>query len=187
MVRILERPLVKPSVARAAVEETRDDPLLYAGVSLMLLAGLRPSEVTSLLVRDWSPGDDPQLTVGGVRRPRTIRVAQSAADRIEDYLGDEETAPEEPLLLGLKTQGIPHMVHRVFQDRMQQAQLGVDAHDLRRAAIATVLEDGAPMQHVEAYFGISKTDLVGKQLVPLRDGYDRGIAAVLEETFAGRL
>ena len=39
------------------------------------------------------------------------------------------------------------------------------------------------MAHIEAYFGVSK-GLDRKTLVEVREGYDKGIAAVLESAFA---
>lgn len=184
MVRAVVRPILPTSVARAAVEATKDDPLLYAASSLMLLAGLRCGEATSLLVRDWSRGKDPKLTVRGLRMPegRTIRVAPSAATAIDAYLAGEEAEPDEPLLIGLRPNGIPHFLPKVFRDAMRRAGLDVSVHDLRRAAEAAVLEDGTPVAHVAAYFGMSKA--ADEQLTLVPDGYNRGIAVVLERTFA---
>lgn len=180
MTRTLERPILPVATARVALEATKHDVLLHAGASLMLLAGLRPTEVTGLLVRDWEPGEDPGLTV----RERTIRVAPSAAATVSRYLAGQDAEPDEPLLLGLKIDGAPHVLHRVFRDAMRAAYLDVGVHDLRRAAVAVVLDDGTPMQHVEAYFGLSKTE-ARTDLAPLREGYDVGIAAALEAAFAG--
>jgi integrase len=156
---------------------------LYAATSLMLFAGLRCGEATSLLVRDWAPGADPKLTVRGLRPPegRTIRVAPSAAAAIDGYLAGEETEPDEPLLIGLRPNGIPHFLPKVFRDAMRRAGLDVSVHDLRRAAEAAVLEDGTPVAHVDAYFGMSKA--AGQPPTSPPEGYDRGIAEVLERTF----
>jgi integrase len=170
---------------RDAVAATRGDVLLHVGASLMLLAGLRASEVAGLLVQDWQSGDDPKLTVDRTRQGRTIRVAPSADALIGAYLAGEDAELDEPLLLGLKVQGVKHMLPNLFQEVMKRGGWHVDVHDLRHAAVAAVLETGAPMRHVEAYFGISKTDLGRKDLVPIREGYDREIAAVLEEAFGG--
>ncbi|MEU6777371.1 hypothetical protein [Streptomyces sp. NPDC046759] len=63
---------------------------------------------------------------------------------------------------------------------MRPAGFDVTVHDLRRAAEAAVLEDGTPAAHVDTYFGISTTAVA---LASIPDGYDRGIAAVLETTF----
>lgn len=184
MTRTLERPILSVSTARAALDATKHDVLLHAGTSLMLLAGLRPTEVTGLLVRDWEPGEDPKVTVGTERRQRTIRVAPSAAAAVDGYLAGQAVDPDEPLLLGLRPAGVPDVLHRVFRDAARAAYLDVGVHDLRRAAVAAALEDGASMRHVEAYFGLSKTE-ARTDLAPLRDGYDVGIVAALEAAFAG--
>lgn len=170
---------------RDAVAATRGDVLLHAGASLMLLAGLRSSEVAGLLVGDWQPGGDPKVTVRSARRERTIRVAPSAAAIIDEYLNGEDTEPNEPLLLGLKVQGVEHMLPKLVQEVMTRGGWDVGVHDLRRTAVGVVL-NVAPMQQVEAYFGIFKTDPSRKDLSPIREGYDRDIAAVLEKAFGGR-
>lgn len=183
MTTTLGRPPLTAPTARAALDATKGDVLLHAGTSLMLLAGLRPSEAVGLLVRDWAPGDDPRLTVRTERRQRTIRIAPTAAAVIDAYLGDQETEPDEPLLLGLKVGAIPHLLHQVFAEAMRRADLDVRVHDLRRTAMAAVLEDGAPVAHIAAYFGLSK--LLEQKTPPPQEGYDVGIAAILETTFAG--
>lgn len=177
------RPILTTAVARAALEATKGDVLLLAGTSLMLLAGLRPGEVDSLLVRDWAPGDDPRVTVRSERRERVIRVAPSAASVVDGYLRGQDAEPDEPLLLGLRPEGNPHLLHQLFQRAMGSAGLKVGVHDLRRAAMAEVLADGAPMTHVVRYFGLSRA-LDRKELAVVPEGYDTGIAALLEATFA---
>ncbi|MGW0311991.1 hypothetical protein [Streptomyces flavidovirens] len=181
--RTLTRPILPTDVARAALAATRHDVLLHAGVSLMLLAGLRPGEIRNLQVKDWMPGEDPRMRVRSDRLERTIRIAPSAAGPLDAYLAGEEVEPDEPLLLGLKPAGVPHLLHRVFRDAMQQAGLDVSVHELRQAAIAEVLVDGTPVLHVEAYFGLSKAP-GRKDLVAVSEGYDVGIAACLEAAFA---
>ncbi|MFD8389875.1 hypothetical protein ACFV2N_11900 [Streptomyces sp. NPDC059680] len=56
MIKAVERPILRATLARATLAATHDDPLLYAAASLILLAGLRSSEVGQLLVHDWAPG-----------------------------------------------------------------------------------------------------------------------------------
>lgn len=182
MVRPIERPILSPAAARATVEATRDDPLLYAGASLMLWAGLRPAEVTGLLVRDWLPREDPQLTVGG-RRERTIRVAPSAAAAVGAYLAGHVTRPDEPLLLGLKVRAADGVLPRAFRDFMLSSVLDVSGHDLRRTAVAVVRDAGVPLVEISAYFGVTKGERIAERLAAVPEGYDRRIAALLEQTF----
>ncbi|WP_329143375.1 tyrosine-type recombinase/integrase [Streptomyces sp. NBC_01456] len=176
---LLQRPILSGAEGRAVLAATRDDPLVHASAALMLLAGLRPQEVSELQVRDYVLGER-RLHVGSVRRPRIIRIAPSAAAAVDAYLEGQDADPGEPLLVGL--QGVK--VVTLFSAAMRAAGLDVRAHDLRRSAMAAVLEDGAPVQHLEAYFGITKS-ASRKDLVPVREGYDEGIAAVLEAEFAG--
>ncbi|MFF8784876.1 hypothetical protein [Streptomyces sp. NPDC015125] len=174
------RPLPTTALARAALTAVSGDVELHAAATLMLLVGLRPGEVQRLRILDWTPGVEPRLTIRSDRRERTIRIAPSAASALDEHLEGENAELGEPLLLGLEYHWF---VHRLFRDAMQQAGLDVDVLDLRRAAMAAVLEDGTPMQHIEAYFGIAKSP-GRKDLVPVREGYDEGIAAVLEAEFA---
>lgn len=178
--RNLPRPVPSVVDTRSALAACRSDPTLYAGAALMLFAGVRTGEVRRLLVRDWLPGDDPQLMIRSRVAERTIRLAPSAANALNDYLIGEDTEPGEPLLLGLNRQG---WLENVFNNAARAASLDIRVHDLRRAAIAAVLEDGTPMAHIEAYFGVSK-GLDRKTLVEVREGYDKGIAAALESAFA---
>jgi integrase len=145
----------------------------------MLLAGLRPSEIRHALVEDWVGGDDPKLTVRGRVGGRTIRVAPTAARAVDTYLAGEDAKPDEPLLVGLDAE---RQLARAVRRTTQWTGLDVGVHDLRRAAIAAVLEDGTPCAHIEAYFGLSRPE--GRRVVPVREGYDRGITAMLEATFA---
>lgn len=186
MVKAAVRPMLSASTARAALAATEDDLLLHAASSLLLLAGLRSGEATTLVVEDWQPGDDPRLAVRGLRTApdRTIRVAPTAAAAVDAYLAGQDAEPGEPLLLGLRPGGRGQFLPALFRDAMLRAGLEVSVHDLRRAAVAEVVADGTPVGHVEAYFGISKADEGRKDPAPLRDGYDRGIAAVLEQAFA---
>jgi len=57
------------------------------------------------------------------------------------------------------------------------------SHRFASAAIATVLGDGTPVQHVEAYFGLG-TISSRTGLLPTREGYDIGDVDVLEQAFA---
>ncbi|MGW0780285.1 hypothetical protein [Streptomyces sp. NPDC002913] len=171
------RPVLLPEVGRAALAATRGDAAVHVGAALMLLAGLRPGEVSDLLVRDWIPGADPKMTVPGRPGP-AIRVAPTAATAVDAYLASQNAELDEPLLVGLERDSLPYL----FADAARQAQLTVHAHDLRRAAMAVVLEDGTPVRHLEAYFGASKAP-ARHGLLPMEEGYDRGIVSVLESTF----
>lgn len=178
------RPPLTPAVARAALAATADDVMLHAAAVLMLLAGLRRGEATGLLVGDWHPGEDPKLTVRSRVQERTIRVAPTVAAAVDDLLAGEDAEPDEPLLLGLKPRGIPFMLHRRFDDATKRVSLDAAIHDLRRTAQAVVVEDGTPVTHVGAYFGLH-VNVEGEPLVPVPEGYDRGIVQVLEAAFAG--
>ncbi|MFJ2110660.1 tyrosine-type recombinase/integrase [Streptomyces sp. NPDC087850] len=176
---VAPRPIPSPTDVRALLAATRDDRLLYAGVSLLAFTGLRRGEVGELNVADYEP-TVPRLRVTG-SSPRTIRIAPSAATALDAYLADQVASPDEPLLLGLQqTATIGRLVSRATET----AGVSLGIHDLRRAAMAAVLDDGTPVSHVEAYFGLSRT-LGRKDLTPISDGYDVGIAAALETTFSG--
>lgn len=175
----LQRPILTSTQGRAVLAATRDDPLVHAGATLMLLAGLRPQEAADLYVSDYEPGER-RLRPGSERNPRTIRIAPSAAAALDAYLDGQDATPDGHLLHGLR--GVKAVT--LFAATMRQAGLSARVHDLRRAAMATVLDDGTPMQHVQQYFGLAKST-ARTELVPVREGYDAGIAAVLEAEFAG--
>lgn len=165
--------------ARAVLATARQDVLVHAGVALLLLAGLRPSEVEALRVRDYERGDGgPRLRTGTDRHPRAIRIAPSAGAAVDAYLAAQDTDPEDFLLPELRTTRLVQLV----RGTAEAAGVSAGVHDLRRAAVAVVLEDGAPVAHVEGYFGMGKAP-VRTDLVPVRSGYDAGIAGVLERTF----
>lgn len=169
-------PLSVP-VARAVLPSVEHDPMMYAGAALMLLAGLRPGEVSRLTIADYEPGPEPRVTVDGNRR---IRIAPTAAASLDAYLDGQDTEPDEPLLYGFH-QRHGDMMRRVFEEKTEQARLHVSMHDLRQAAMRAALEDGAPVAHIDAYFGTDKT----RQLDPrdLADGYDAAMARTLEAAF----
>ncbi|MFJ1995334.1 hypothetical protein [Streptomyces asiaticus] len=172
--------ILRTTDARAVFSQARADALAHAGVGLLLLAGLRPAEVEALRVADYITGaDGPRLRTGTFRHPRTIRIAPSAAAAVDAYLAAQEVDEEDFLLPELRATRLARLV------RATAGTVGVQAgvHDLRKAAVAAVLGDGAPVQHVEAYFGMSKTP-GRRDLVPVREGYDSGIAGVLERAFA---
>lgn len=178
-----QKPLMPIATARAVLESTRSDKLLYAATSLLLLVGLRRVEVTELLIGDWSSGGEPQVTIRDRRRVRKIRVAVTAAQAIGVQLGANEADSGEPLLRGLQTARNSYRLSRLFRANMQQAGLDAAVPDLRRAAIAAVVRRGTPQAHIEAYFGLLKA-ATGKRLAPTPEGFDREIAALLEEEFA---
>ncbi|MCQ6250928.1 tyrosine-type recombinase/integrase [Streptomyces malaysiensis] len=178
---MLTTDIIPAADARAVLAQSRGNALAHAGVALLLLAGLRPGEVEALRVADYERGGDgARLRTGALRHPRGIRIASSAAAALDAYLATQAGVDEEDFLLPeLRTTRLVQLV------RGSAAAAGVQAgvHDLRKAAVAAVLEDGAPVSHVEAYFGMSKAP-GRKDLVPVRDGYDAGIADVLEHAFA---
>ncbi|WP_412079059.1 tyrosine-type recombinase/integrase [Streptomyces xanthophaeus] len=177
---LLDRPTLSADEARALLAETREDLPLYAAVSLMLFAGARPGEAGGATVADYEP-KSARIWLGqrwgGLRQ---VRIAPSAARAIDTYLAAQDADPEEPLFLGLQgANELPNLV------RWAALRAGVDAgvHSLRQAAIAAALYDGAPVSHIEAYFGIGKwVDPVQPAGVP--EGYDAAMARSLEVAFA---
>ncbi|HMG63267.1 MAG TPA: tyrosine-type recombinase/integrase [Streptosporangiaceae bacterium] len=176
--RTVERPLPTRLDARRVLAETRRDPLLYTSVSLLLFTGVRAGEVTSLAVGDYAPGSR-RLAVGGVRYPRTITIAPTAAGALDGYLGGEETAPDEPLLLGMRR----GWLYPLLKEAADRAGVTAGMHDLRRAAIAAVIEAGRPADEVQAYFGLS-VPLAANALTALPAGWDAQVASSLETAFA---
>lgn len=173
------RPLLPVADARAVLARARDDeePEVYAGVSLLLLAGLRPREVENLRVSNYRPMTR-QLDAA-TAHPRTIRIAASAAAAVDAYLATQVIDPEDYLLPGMRSTRLVQVVRGVAA----AAGVAAGVHELRRAAVGAVLDDGTPVHHVERYFGMSKAP-GRKDLLVVRDGYDVGIADVLEITFA---
>lgn len=171
-----DRSVLSRDEARRVLDAARDDALLYASVSLMLFAGLRPGEVAALDVRDYDAAV-PSICTGTLRRPRTICIARSAAVAVDAYLATQETEPDEPLLLGLYLRG-PRFRRRTAEG----GRVAIVSRDLRQAAIGAALAAGVPMSHVGAYFGMSKIG-VG-EVVPVPEGYDLAVAAALEEAFS---
>jgi integrase len=178
---VKSRPIISATDARALLTVTRGDRLFHAGVSLLLYAGLRRSEVSALLISDYMPGAEPRLRVGAGSgmAVRTIRIARSAAAALDAYLAGEDTAPDEPLLMGLQRRDWGRHVRHVAEE----TGVRITVHDLRRAAIAAALAGGASALHLEVYFGLSK--LPGRRdLLPVSERYDAAIAEALERAFA---
>ncbi|MFE2850538.1 hypothetical protein ACFXJO_05320 [Streptomyces lavendulae] len=177
---LLDRPTLSVQDAHLLLNETRDDPLLFAAASLMLFAGARPSEVGEVKVFDYEPGAAARIWLGrrweGLRQ---ISIAPSAARAIDSYLAAQDAAADEPLFLGL--QGADMLPKHV---RWAATRAGVDAgvHSLRQAAIAAALYDGAPVAHIEAYFGIGKW-VDPDQPAGVPEGYDVAMARTLEAAF----
>ncbi|MEU8839908.1 hypothetical protein AB0D97_12375 [Streptomyces roseus] len=177
---LLDRPALSVDEARVLLAETRQDPLLHAAASLMLLVGARPREVGEAVVSDYEPGESARIWLGrrwgGLRQ---VRIALSAARAIDAYLTTQDADPDEPLFLGLQEAStLTNLVRRAA------VRAGVDAgvHSLRQAAIAAALYDGAPVSHIEAYFGIGKwVDPVRPAGVP--EDYDMAMARTLEAAF----
>lgn len=177
---LLDRPALSVDEARALLAETRRDPLLYAATSLMLFAGARPQEAAEATIADYEPGAEPRIWLG--QRwvtQRQVCIAPAAARALDEYLATQDADPEEPLFLGLQEANVlPNLVRRAA------VRAGVDAgvHSLRQAAVSAALYDGAPVAHIEAYFGIGKwADPVRPAGLP--DGYDTAMARTLEAAF----
>lgn len=160
------RPSLSPAQVRAVCAAAAGDASVYARVTLAALAGARPLEVEGLRVGDLDASRGLLRLRGG--GDRTIRVAPSAVSAVEKAAAEPASGPG--LLDGWSVTRHVQIVRGVCREA------GVDAgvHELRQSAIAAVLEDGTPVHHIEAYFG------VGRCGRPVREGYDVGIAAVLE-------
>lgn len=177
---LLDRPALSVDDARMLLAETRQDPLLHAAASLMLLAGARPQEAAEATIADYEPGTEPRIWLG--QRwvtQRQVCIAPAAARALDEYLATQDADPEEPLLLGLQR---VNTVHDLVRRAGVHAGVDAGAHSLRRAAIAAAWEDGAPAGHIEAYFGINKA-VDPKALTSLPDGYDAAMARTLEAAF----
>ncbi|MEV8475968.1 hypothetical protein [Streptomyces sp. NPDC051173] len=172
------RALLTVGDARAVLAQARDDAPVHAAISLLLLAGLRPIEAEALQTADYRP-DTGQLQIRAARRPRTIRIAPTAGTALDTCLKTQNTGPGGYLLPGLSSTRFVQLVRGVAA----AAGISAGVHDLRHAAIEAVLGDGTPVAHIERYFGLARTR-DRKDLTALPEGYDAGIAAVLEQTFA---
>jgi integrase len=174
-----ELPPLSSPVARAILTRTAHDQLLHATTALLLYVGLRPTEAFALKVSDYTSGTEPTLMVTEGRwERREIRIAPSAAAALDTYLAGEDTSPEEPLLLGMRS----NFLHGLLRDAADEARVNAGVHDLRRAAVAAAMEGGHSAQEIGAYFGMS-TPPGRKDLVPLRDGWGAGVAGTLEAAF----
>ncbi|WP_162466196.1 tyrosine-type recombinase/integrase [Streptomyces taklimakanensis] len=171
------RRVLSPEQVRALLAEAAREPALYARVALVALAGARPREVEGLRRGDFD-ADGSRLRLGRGALERTVRVAPSAAKLLGEAAGRVAAGTRGCLLE-------PWSPVRLVQSVRGAARAaGVEAgvHELRQSAIAVVWEDGTPVQHIEAYFGVSRP-AARRDLVPVRDGYDVGIADVLQEAF----
>jgi integrase len=148
-------------------------------VSPLAYAGLRPAELTGLMMVDYDPAGS-TLRVGAVRSPRTIRIARSAAEALDAYLAVDVTEPDETLLMGLHRAALREFLFRA------SAVVGVSlrSHDLRKAAIGAAVAARLPRDQVTAYFGFSAGRPAG--IVPVQDG-GAAVAAVLERAFSGEV
>lgn len=174
-----ERRVLTPEQVRAVLAETAGDPVLHARVALAALVGARPREVEGLRRADFDPSV-PRLRLGAGGRVRSVRVAASAAKLLEGVSGRAHHGVGESLPM-LDRWG-PVRVVQAVRSASRAAGIEAGIHDLRQSAIAVVLEDGTPVAHVERYFGIARS--AGRRdLLPVRDGYDTGIADVLQEAF----
>lgn len=169
------RRILSPEQVRAVLGEAADDPGVYARVVLVALVGARPREVEGVRSCDFE-SDGLRLRLGSGARARTVRVAQTAAktlDGLSAGVGDD---------LPLLAQWGPVQVVQAVRRAARAAGVEAGIHDLRQSAIAVVLEDGTPVSHIERYFGIPRPP-GRRDLLPVRDGYDTGIADVLQQAF----
>lgn len=169
------RRILSPDQVRAVLAETAGRPALHTRVVLAALVGARPREVEELRPSDFDPGG-PRLRLGVGAQARTVRVAASAAkvlDEASTGVGDD---------LPLLERWGPVRVVQAVRRAARAAGIEAGIHELRQSAIAVVLEDGTPITHIEAYFGIARPP-GRRDLLPVRDGYDAGIVDVLQEAF----
>lgn len=176
----LDRPLLPATDARRVLDATADDPLVHAGVALLVYAGLRPREAMELRVSDYTAGAEPRLRVGTPRCPRTIRIAPSASAALDAYLAGQDVEGDEPLLLGLRD---TLLVQRV-RAAGREVGVGVGVHDLRKTAVGAALAADLPVMWVQSYFGMFTAPEM-HDLVPVPEDYDTRVADALETAFAG--
>ncbi|MFI2078452.1 tyrosine-type recombinase/integrase [Streptomyces triculaminicus] len=175
---MLDRPPVSAKDAARVLATAADDPLEYASVAMLVLVGLRPSEAVVLRPEDYAQEKGrPVLSTGTFSHPRTIEIAPTAA-RALDMVIESSDGSSEFLLPGMSDTRLVRLVRSIGRG----LELDVGVHQLREAAVRVGLEDGTPVQHIEAYFGFSKAP-GRRDLVPVREGYDHSLAQVLEETF----
>ena len=144
---------------------------------MLVRAGLRGSEVEACARRHFTPTlGRPTLLAGTKYRPRTITLAPSAAASVSALLREREADINAPLVHGLSSVALVQLVRAVCR----RSGVDVGVHDLRRTAIATVLDTGVAMLDVQGYFGFSVS---GTAPVGVRQGRDAEIARILELAF----
>jgi hypothetical protein len=126
------------------------------------------------------------VIVRGQRKIRRIRVSAGVAEAVDAQLIGAVIKPTEPLLPGLHAASGPYRLSQLFQAKMREESFQVTVSDLRRAAIAAAIEGGTPLAHIREYFGLSRV-VKREELLPIPEGFDREIAALLEEKFAARI
>lgn len=176
--RTIDHPLPTRLDARRVLAETSRDHLLHTSVTLLLYTGIRMAEAAALTVGDYTPGAR-TLAVGPLRYPRTITIAPTTAAALDAELAGEEAAIGEQLLLGMRREWL----YPLLRDAADRAGVTARMHDLRRAAMAAVIEGGHSPTEVGAYFGVG-TSTPGDVLTGLRAGWDARIADTLEAAFA---
>lgn len=166
------------AAARILAEAAAGTTTERAVIELVLRAGLRGTEVAGIARRHFTPTlGRPTLLAGTKYRPRTIALAPSVGAAVSALLRESEADISAPLVPGLSPVALVQLVRGVCR----RAGVDVGVHDLRRTAIAAVLDAGVAAMDVEAYFGFSVS---GAALVGVRPGRDVAIAAVLERAFA---
>ncbi|MCF3101410.1 hypothetical protein IPZ58_07430 [Streptomyces roseoverticillatus] len=174
---LTDRPKIARSDAHGILAASAADPVDHAAVALWLLVGMHPLDVERLKLADWpAEGEQRRLRAGPAENSRVIAIAPSAAAALDVLASIGGTA--SALLPGMTT--MRQMV--LMQELTEGLGWRASALDLRRAAIAEVLDDGTPVEHVARYFGARKAK-VGSLAVP-RPGYDVAIAQVLQCVFA---
>lgn len=176
--RIADRPRPTRLDARRILAECGRDVVLHTAVTVLMYTGIRVGELTALTIHDYDPATR-TLAVGTLRHPRRIAIAPSAAAALDAYLGGEETSSEEPLIMGLRKE----WMYPLLREAAQRAGVEAGVHDLRRAAMTAVIETGCPAREIQEYFGVSAA-LSSTDLAPLREGWDRDVADVLERAFS---
>jgi hypothetical protein len=150
---VANQDLVVVRLDRLAQREKRtadDRAALFADINhLIEAAGARAAEVTSLRIRDLSQRIS---KLGNVDARMKLFLAVAAADRAASINGRSGYAPSLP---EASRAGLPFppvrvdvgqrtaAAERVYQQRLADYQLAVDAYEARRAAAETVRQDRA--------------------------------------------
>jgi site-specific recombinase XerD len=143
--------------ARRLLDDVTDERLMVI-VALMLWAGLRCAEVTSLRVEDVDERDGTMLIRGKGGHERVVCIPPELAPTITRWLDNRNRLPG-PLVTGrwggLQASTVSDMVSRAMADAGVKVSPrdGRSAHALRHTCASDVLDRGASITVVQALLG----------------------------------